>query len=189
MGKLLVKGCSYNTICHIIILLKSVCRYSQSIQAAVLARSSREMSQTVRIDCRSLLSAVRPSKLFVCKKTKHKRPQKPSVQFIARLLLNPFAFTNCVCIGLAVFAFKALEIPCLFAFSGGKTQKCKNTFWEKTQKEFMWATPPLILRLYGRPTYTRDFGFFSFGHRYLFYPLVYFIPKFVPTLRPHLHHY
>ena len=40
-------------------------------------------------------------------------------------LINPFAFTNCVCIGLAVFAFKALEIPCLFAFSGGKTQKCK----------------------------------------------------------------
>ena len=40
-------------------------------------------------------------------------------------LFNPFAFTNCVCIGLAVFAFKALEIPCLFAFSGGKTQKCK----------------------------------------------------------------
>ena len=38
---------------------------------------------------------------------------------------NPLAFTNCVCIGLAVFAFKALEIPCLFAFSGGKTQKCK----------------------------------------------------------------
>ena len=41
------------------------------------------------------------------------------------VVLNPFAFTNCVCIGLAVFAFKALEIPCLFAFSGGKTQKCK----------------------------------------------------------------
>ena len=39
--------------------------------------------------------------------------------------MQPFAFTNCVCIGLAVFAFKALEIPCLFAFSGGKTQKCK----------------------------------------------------------------
>ena len=39
--------------------------------------------------------------------------------------LNPFAFTNCLCIGLAVFAFKALKIPCLFAFSGGKTQKCK----------------------------------------------------------------
>ena len=40
-------------------------------------------------------------------------------------VFNPFAFTNCVCIGLAVFAFKALEIPCLFEFSGGKTQKCK----------------------------------------------------------------
>ena len=44
---------------------------------------------------------------------------------IDKYLVNPFAFTNCVCIGLAVFAFKALEIPCLFAFSGGKTQKCK----------------------------------------------------------------
>ena len=42
---------------------------------------------------------------------------------------NPFAFTNCVCIGLAVFAFKALKIPCLFAFSGGKTQKCKYYYW------------------------------------------------------------
>ena len=42
---------------------------------------------------------------------------------------NPFAFTNCICIGLAVFAFKALKIPCLFAFSGGKTQKCKYYYW------------------------------------------------------------
>ena len=43
---------------EIIILLKTVCR---SLQAAVLARSSREIYQTVRIDFHSFLSCVRYS--------------------------------------------------------------------------------------------------------------------------------
>ena len=43
-------------------------------------------------------------------------------------VLNPLAFTICICTGLAVFPFKALKIPCVFAFAGGKTQKCKYSY-------------------------------------------------------------
>ena len=51
------------TFPYIIILLKSIFLsvVVHSLQAAVLARSSREMSQTVRIGCRSFLSRVRIS--------------------------------------------------------------------------------------------------------------------------------
>ena len=46
-----------------IIILKSVCLsvVVRKLQVAILARSSREISQTVRIDCRSFLSRVRIS--------------------------------------------------------------------------------------------------------------------------------
>ena len=51
-----------NVVC-IIILLRSVCLSVavRSLQAAVHARSSREISQTVRIDCHSFHSRVRIS--------------------------------------------------------------------------------------------------------------------------------
>ena len=52
------------TLINTIIILEYACRCSQT-----LARSSREMSQTVRINCRSILSrvriSVRPSNFFV----------------------------------------------------------------------------------------------------------------------------
>ena len=53
--------------------------------AAVLARSSREIYQTVRIDCHCFLSHVRtsfrPSNLY--RQNPPKRAQKPSIQLIA----------------------------------------------------------------------------------------------------------
>ena len=67
--------------------------------------------------------------LFSAAKKLWENPQILRFIYYHSLTFNPFAFTNCVCIGLAVFAFKALEIPCLFAFSGGKTQKCKYYYW------------------------------------------------------------
>ena len=56
-------------IIYTIILLKYFCRYGclyvavRCVQVAVLVRSSREISQTVRIDCHSFLSGVRSSVL------------------------------------------------------------------------------------------------------------------------------
>ena len=56
------------------ILLKSACLsvVVRKLQAAILARSSREMSLTVCIDCHSFFSrvriSVRPSKFFIGKK-------------------------------------------------------------------------------------------------------------------------
>ena len=53
------------------LLFKSVCLSVavRSLQVAILARSSQEISQTVRIDCHSFLScvhvAVRPSNFFI----------------------------------------------------------------------------------------------------------------------------
>ena len=70
---------------YVIIFLKSVA--VRSVQAAVLARLSWEMSLTVRIDCHSFVLrvriSVRPSNFFIGEKP-HNRTQKPSVQLIAR---------------------------------------------------------------------------------------------------------
>ena len=53
-------------------------------QSAVLVRSSREIAQTVRIDCHSFLSRVRISvRLRLIDENPQKRAQKPSVQLIA----------------------------------------------------------------------------------------------------------
>ena len=77
----------------IIILLKYVSVAVRSVHAAVLARLSWEMSQTVRIfiDCQSFLLrvhiSVRPSNFFIGEKP-HNRMQKPSVQLIARSRLH-----------------------------------------------------------------------------------------------------
>ena len=53
---------------------------------------------------------------------------------------NPLAFTICACTGLAVFPFKALKIPCVFAFSGGKTQKCKYSYVNCCNSESLQLT-------------------------------------------------
>ena len=67
---------------YTIILIKSACLSISKLQVAILARSSREMSQTVRIDYRSFLSrvriSVRPSNFFYAKNT-HKLSRKPSL--------------------------------------------------------------------------------------------------------------
>ena len=55
----------------------------RSLQVAVFARSSREISQTVRVDCRSFLSRVRisgrPSKCFIGEQTQNKTSETQSV--------------------------------------------------------------------------------------------------------------
>ena len=66
--------------CYTIIVLKSVA--VRKLQVAILARSSREMSQTVRIDWQHFLSrvriSVRPSNFFYAKNTQ-KLSRTPSL--------------------------------------------------------------------------------------------------------------
>ena len=59
-----MRGFSLTIIIYTIILLKSVA--VRKLQVAILARSSREISQTARIDCRPFLSRVRISVRQIC---------------------------------------------------------------------------------------------------------------------------
>ena len=70
-----------------------------SLQATVLARSSWEIYETVRIDSHSFISrvliSVRPSNIFIPeKKPPQKRAQKPCVQLIARMSLTHWISTG-----------------------------------------------------------------------------------------------
>ena len=63
-------------------------------------------------------------------------------------VFNPLAFTICACTGLAVFPFKALKIPCVFAFSGGKTQKCKYCYVNCCNSESLQLTSYIFHTMY-----------------------------------------
>ena len=83
------KGLDEGVIIYTIILLISV--GVRKLQVAILARSSREMSQTVRIDWQYILSrvrvSVRPSNFFI--REKHPKPRGNRVASACVYLNDP----------------------------------------------------------------------------------------------------